>query len=330
MGDLAAKSQPTVLFTGYPPFSLHGKAPFILPKTNRQCETAYWIYGELAPSITPLIVAHGGPGFPHYNILPFARLSEPPENRTIIFYDQLGCGASTHLPDTKGDTDFWTLDLFRAELENLISHLRLQQYDLLGHSFGGLIACEFALLQPKGLRTLILFSTDADMPMRQAMSLRRRSALDPSTVAVFERCEADGTTDSAEYKAAMQVWMQTHLCRLDPWPEPLRVAAEESSKDDTVISTMYPDPPFALTGIGNQWSVLDQLPQITEQTLPGGLLVLNGKHDLNSDGVVAPFLERTGKGLRKQWMVFEESSHMAMYEEEDKVLTTISEFLRGS
>jgi pimeloyl-ACP methyl ester carboxylesterase len=72
-------------------------------------------------------------------------------------YDQLGCGRSTHLPEKKGDVDFWTVKLFLRELDNLLSHLGIQNnYDLYGHSWGGNLASEHAVCQPEGLNKLII------------------------------------------------------------------------------------------------------------------------------------------------------------------------------
>jgi pimeloyl-ACP methyl ester carboxylesterase len=76
-------------------------------------------------------------------------------------YDQLGCGRSTHLPEKKGHVEFWTVKLFLAELDNLLTHLGIQgDYDLFGHSWGGMLGSEHAVLHPKGLKKLIL----ADAP----------------------------------------------------------------------------------------------------------------------------------------------------------------------
>jgi L-proline amide hydrolase len=77
-------------------------------------------------------------------------------------YDQLGCGRSTHLPEKKGDGNFWTIGLFLSELDNLLSHLRIQDdYDILGQSWGGVLGNEHAVRQPKGLKKLILANTPA-------------------------------------------------------------------------------------------------------------------------------------------------------------------------
>jgi pimeloyl-ACP methyl ester carboxylesterase len=61
-------------------------------------------------------------------------------------YDQMGFGESTHFPDRKGDTALWNLELFMAELDNLKQALGIQTFDLLGHSWGGMLAAQVRLM----------------------------------------------------------------------------------------------------------------------------------------------------------------------------------------
>jgi pimeloyl-ACP methyl ester carboxylesterase len=81
-------------------------------------------------------------------------------------YDQLGIGKSTHLPEKMGDGKFWTVELFLAELNNLLSHLGIKDdYDLLGQSWGGMLGASHAILQPKELHRLVIADSPADMKM---------------------------------------------------------------------------------------------------------------------------------------------------------------------
>jgi pimeloyl-ACP methyl ester carboxylesterase len=81
----------------------------------------------------------------------------------VILYEQLGCGNSTLLPETNGVTPFWTVQLFLSELDDLITHFKLTSYDLLGNSWGGMLASEHALLQPSKLHRLIVADSPASM-----------------------------------------------------------------------------------------------------------------------------------------------------------------------
>jgi L-proline amide hydrolase len=78
--------------------------------------------------------------------------------RPIIHSDQIGCGYSSVLSDEQ--VSQLTVEFFLDELQNLINHLGIaDDYLILGHSWGGMMAQEFALRQPTGLRGLILSSS---------------------------------------------------------------------------------------------------------------------------------------------------------------------------
>ena len=124
--------------------------------------TWYRVDGDLAAERAPLIALHGGPGATHEYLLPLTALAR--EGRAVVLYDQLGNGNSTHLPERLGDGEFWTPALFVRELANLVEHLGLERYHVLGQSWGGFLAQEYALTQPAGLRSLVLANTAASFP----------------------------------------------------------------------------------------------------------------------------------------------------------------------
>lgn len=136
-----------------------GKAPFQVLPQGIPCETYYKVYGELGGDIPPLIVLHGGPGSGHEYIEPLSRIWT--EYRIpVVFYDQIGCARSTHLPETMGNKSFWQVSLFIAELVNLIRYLKVDRpegpgFDILGHSWGGIFAAAYAAQEPAGLRRLV-------------------------------------------------------------------------------------------------------------------------------------------------------------------------------
>ena len=85
----------------------------------------------------------------------------------VVFYDQLGNCGSTRLPEMSGDAgSFWTEQLFLDELDNLLSHLNIQDdYVLLGQSWGGMLASRHATRQPKGLKRIVLSNSPASIPL---------------------------------------------------------------------------------------------------------------------------------------------------------------------
>ncbi|KAJ7622535.1 Alpha/Beta hydrolase protein, partial [Roridomyces roridus] len=121
-------------------------------------KTAYKIFGDLkAPC--PLLVLHGGPGIPHQYLLTFSALAS--KTRPVIFYDQIGCGLSTHLPNKPAE--FWTVEMFMKELDNVIAQLLADTvFDLAGHSWGGMLGADYIISR---LRRLILADAPASMEL---------------------------------------------------------------------------------------------------------------------------------------------------------------------
>jgi len=218
-----------------------GTIPFKAPGTSKACSTWYRTWGNLSSSTkTPVILLHGGPGACHEYLLPhidlFTRFQTP-----VIFYDQLGNGASTRLPETMGDGAFWTPDLFRAELDNLIDHFGLREngFDILGVSWGASFGSYFATYRPKGLRKLVLTSGPASMVDWAENCAKLYEELPGDVRDVIKKAEAEGKTEGEEYEAAMLIFYQKHLCRVKPWPDPyVAVALGHLEEDKTVYLTM--------------------------------------------------------------------------------------------
>jgi len=112
---------------------VEGEADFHYPAAGKPLKTWYKITGDLSSGVPPLIVLHGGPGAGATSYDPFVDLTVK-YSIPIILYEQVGCGRSTHLRD-KADAgiEFWNDGLYVAELESLIAHLKLGEYDVLGH-----------------------------------------------------------------------------------------------------------------------------------------------------------------------------------------------------
>ena len=217
-----------------------GEIPFDVPSANKPCKTWYKSIGNLSDSKhPPLIIIHGGPGACHDYLLPLQDLAHPPHNRPVIFYDQLGSGNSTHLREKHGDTSFWTVTLFRDELANLIDTLGLRDrgFDLLGHSWGGMLTAYYASERPRGLRRAVVSNSPASLESWVGAANRLRRDM-PETDRVLKRHEDAGTTESEEYEEAVEVFYSRHVCRMQPWPEEMRMCMKRLKEDPTTYLTM--------------------------------------------------------------------------------------------
>ncbi len=289
---------------------VQGTAPF------GEWETWYRISGDMSSGLTPLVVVHGGPGCTHDYVLSIAALAQ--NGRPVIHYDQLGAGNSTHLRE-KG-ADFWTVDLFLDELDNLLSHLGIQDnYHLLGQSWGGMLGAEHAIRQPKGLRSLVISNSPASMALWVQEAKRLRAAMPESEREALDRHEADGTIDDPEYLAATQAFYDLHVCRVVPNPPEVLRTNECLSEDPTVYFTMNGPNEFFCIGTLRDWSVMDEVSRIIAPTL-----LASGRYDEATPATVQPFFDHIPD---VRWEIFEESSHMPFVEEPERYLEVVGAFL---
>jgi L-proline amide hydrolase len=267
----------------------------------------------------PLVILHGGPGIAHNYTKPMADLADT--GRGVIHYDQLGCGLSTHLPDAP--TDFWSVELFVEELRNLVVALDLTDgFHLLGQSWGGMLAPEYVLTHPDGVLSMTLASSPAsvDLWLQSTDALRARLPTDVQQALTAH--EAAGTTDSAEYLAAVGVFYNRFLCRIQPWPDCLNESFTQLEADPTVYRKMFGPSEFHCPGTLRDWTVVDRLPAIAVPTL-----VLAGEHDEAQRVAWAPFVTNI-PGARAH--VFPGASHTAHLEMPEEFNRIVGEFLNES
>ncbi|THH29197.1 hypothetical protein EUX98_g4999 [Antrodiella citrinella] len=296
----------------------HGDVDFHVSSAGKRCKTHYWISGELKSGNTPLVVAHGGPGSTHLYVATHIELTKT-HGIPVILYDQIGNGLSTHLPEKRGDADFWTVQLFIDELDNLVEKLGISDsYDLLGHSWGGMMGSSFAVRQPKGLRRLVLASSVARMQDWMDAGQKLQKGLPQDVQATISKHEAAGTTDSQDYEQVMEVFYSRHICRVQPLPSGFILDNEWMAQDNTVYHTMNGPSEFHIQGSLKTFDVVSELHKINVVTL-----VTNGRYDGAQDSVVKKFLNIP----KVKWVHFAESSHTPHYEEPERYFKIVGDFL---
>ncbi|KAJ7660025.1 Alpha/Beta hydrolase protein [Mycena rosella] len=181
---------------------------------------------------------HGDPGIPHQYMLPIADLSAS-RGIPIVFYNQIGCGVSTHLPSRPAE--FWTMELFMAELDNVLAYFGItEDFDLYGHSWGGMLASSYVISRnPQGLRRLILSDAPASMELWAVGTNALLAEFPEAFREMLKKHELAGTTDSEEYQQGIQQFSEKHLYTVKPWPNELVNAFEALDADAIIYSTMY-------------------------------------------------------------------------------------------
>jgi len=280
-------------------------------------ETWYRVIGQLDPAstLTPVVICHGGPGGSHDYCEPIADLTR--SGRACVLYDQIGCGKSQHLPGAPAE--FWTPQLFEDELGELTLHLGIaDRHAVVGQSWGGMLAMEYALDHPHGLQGMVVADSPASMALWVSEANRLREDLPEDVQATLTRHEEAGTTDSPEYEEAVRVFYDRHLCRV-PWPDCLTRSFAQIADDPTVYHTMNGPSEFHVIGSLTGWDITDRLHEITTPTL-----LISGRHDEATPLIVGTIHERIPGS---EWVIFEESSHLPHIEEPDGFLDAVERFL---
>jgi L-proline amide hydrolase len=264
----------------------------------------------------PLFVLHGGPGMAHHYVCNIAELAEE-TGREVIHYDQIGCGASTHLP--YAPADFWTPELFVDEFHTVRTALGIDEYHLLGQSWGGMLGAEIAVRQPAGLVSLSICNSPASMALWSAAADELRAQLPPQTLAALERHEAAGTLTDPEYLAATDEFYRRHVCRMVPMPQDFVDTIAQMEAEPTVYHTMNGPNEFHVVGTLGGWSIIDRLHLITVPTL-----VVAGEFDEATPATWRPYVEHIAD-VRSH--VIPDASHCSHLEKPHEFRTVVAEFL---
>jgi proline-specific peptidase len=274
----------------------------------------YRVVGEAAAR-PPLLCLHGGPGAAWDYLQSFDDLAGA--GRQVIFYDQLGCGNSAI--DAPHDPAMWTVDLFVKEVGAVRQALGLDQLHLLGQSWGGMLAMQYALTQPAGLLSLIVESSPSSMPQWVAEANRLRTELPADVERTLRTHEEAGTTDDPAYEEAMTVFYMRHVCRLDPWPDYVQRSFGKLEANPEVYNVMNGPSEFHVIGSLKEWDITGRLSEIAAPTL-----VMSGRHDEATPAIA----ETVHRGITgSEWVVFEDSSHMCHAEERDRCMKIVADFL---
>jgi proline iminopeptidase len=259
---------------------------------------------------TPLLLLHGGPGAPSYYLKPLEKVAV---DRPVIFYDQLGAGRSP----APADSDLWTVERFVKELGQVRAALGLEEVHILGHSWGSMLAMDYMLTEPEGVRSLILASPALNVTRWADDARQLLRALPEETQALIERHQNEGTTDTPEYQEAVMDYYKIYLSRSDPWSPDLLATFEGFNTD--LYGHMWGPSEFAATGTLRDYNREPDLPKLD---LP--VLFTVGRHDEATPETVKHY-QSLVPGSEMQ--IFEESAHLTMLDEPDTYAEAIRSFL---
>jgi proline iminopeptidase len=269
-----------------------------------------------------LLLLHGGPGATSEYFEAFDSYL-PAAGVEYYYYDQLGSGRS----DQPDDPSLWDIDRFVDEVEQVRQALGLDRrnFVLLGHSWGGILAIEYALAHQDQLRGLVISNMMASAPAYTAYAEQVLiPAMDPAVLAEILALEAAGDTSNPRYdELLMPNYYEHHTLRMPAaeWPDPVQRAFAHINRDIYVPmqgpSEMGMHGDAVLAG----WDRVEDLARLEVPTL-----VIGAQHDTMDPAHMEMMAGRLSKG---RYLHCAKGSHMAMYDDQETYLAGLIDFLRG-
>lgn len=262
-----------------------------------------------------VLTLHGGPGLPHFYLECFEDFL-PQAGIGYWYYDQLGCGFS----DQPSDTSLWTIERYTDEVEYVRRVLGQERLILFGHSWGGMLAIEYALKYPQFVRALVVSNMAASIESYLAHLDTLRRQLPVEQQRALEALEKAGDFESKAYQELMWgVLYRRHICRLDEWPEPVNRAVRCIS--EPIYHTMQGTDEFHVTGNMLGWDRWKDLAKIQAPTL-----VIGARYDtMSTEDIV-----RMGRLLPNgRSVICDSGSHLAMYDQQTFYFDNLVSFLKS-
>jgi proline iminopeptidase len=265
-----------------------------------------------------LLLLHGGPGATHEYFEALERFLGG-EGIELIYYDQLGSAWS----DQPKDESLWTTERFVEEVEQVRQALGLTKDDfyLLGHSWGGILAAEYALAHQQQLKGLVISNMMMSIPdyNRYANEVLAKG-MDPAAVQEIRELEKKGQYESPRYmELLMPQFYAKHICRLEEWPD--AVVRSFGKLNKQVYVMMQGPSEFGLSGRLEKWDRKADLAKITVPTL-----VIGASHDTMDPEHMRWVSTQLPHG---SFLLCPQGSHMAMWDDQRTYAAGLVRFLKA-
>jgi len=266
-----------------------------------------------------VLLLHGGPGATH-EYFEAADSFFPGAGVEYYYYDQLGSAYS----DQPKDTDLWNIPRFVDEVEQVRQALGLgtDNFYLLGHSWGGILAIEYALEHQQHLKGLIISNMMASIPAYNEYAEQvLMPAMDQKALAEIKALEAKGDFQNPRYmELLVPNYYVDHILRMPPdqWPDPANRGFAKINHDLYVL--MQGPSEMGASGRLEKWDRTADLPKITVPTLAVG-----ARYDTMDPKGMEMIARAVARG---RYLHCPNGSHMAMYDDQQTYFAGVTAFLK--
>jgi len=269
-----------------------------------------------------VLLLHGGPGATH-EYLEACDSFLPAAGVEYYYYDQLGSGFS----DQPDDPSLWELERFVDEVEQVRRALELDRENLVlfGHSWGGILAMEYALSYQRHLRGLVISNMMASAPAYTAYAERTlMPAMDPGVLAEVKALEASGDIENPRYmELLIPHFYEQHLLRMPAadWPDPVQ---RSFAHINPAIYVPMQGPSELGSSPDARLAHWDRTADLASIEVPA--LVIGAGHDTMDPAFMEMMAGRLPHG---RFLLCPDGSHMAMYDDQQVYFTGLIDFLHG-
>jgi proline iminopeptidase len=265
-----------------------------------------------------LLLLHGGPGATHEYFEAFDSFL-PKEGVEYYYYDQLGSGFS----DQPDDDALWTIPRFVSEVDQVRAAIggTKDNFCLLGHSWGGILAIEYALAHQDQVKCLIISNMMASIPAYNDYAHKvLEPQMDQAALKRILDMEKTGKTEQPDYMGLLVPnWYSQHILRrpADQWPDPVIRGFGHLNRHIYVL--MQGPSEMGASGRLERWDRFADLKRITVPTL-----VISGKYDTMDPAYMA----RMAREIPNAELAATNGGHMAFYDDQPTYFAKLTAFLR--
>ena len=235
------------------------------------------------------------------------------------YYDQLGTGFS----DNPDQPELWDLARDVEEVEQVRQALKLDHdnFYLVGISWGGLLATEYALKYQQHLKGLVISSMMSSIPAYNEYATKvLEPAMDPAQLAEIKQLEADNKTETPRYEELLLPFYMQHVLRLPIAQWPWAVLRSFGTLNRKMYVMMQGPSEIGASGTLEKWDRFDQLKTIATPTL-----VIGGKYDTMDPA----YLEKMTHELKRgRHVVCPNGSHMSLYDDQAIYTSSLIKFIK--
>ena len=262
-----------------------------------------------------VLLLHGGPGGTHEDYECFESFF-PQENFEFYEYDQLG----SYYSDQPHDSSLWTNERFVDEVEQVRKALGMNRdnFYILGSSWGGILAMEYALKYQYNLKGLIISNMMSSCPDYDKYSEVLAKQMPPAIVDTIKAMEARGATTDPRYMDILyKNFYNKHLCRLPVWPDAVNRAFKHMNPEVYVL--MQGPSEFGISGRLENWDVKSRLKEIKVPTLTVG-----GTYDTMDPEHMKWMSTQVQKG---RFLLCPEGSHLSRWDDQKHFFPGVVSFI---